>query len=153
MAAVRNQRAGIPVLQGNAWGMAYGGLVALALAALGGIPIGFDPSPSYVGAMLYLAIVSSIAGFGAYLTLVGRIGADRAAYTSVLFPVVALALSTAFEGYRWTLAGGVGVVLILAGNLVALGRGRPAATAGERESYRAAAGASAGRAARSASQA
>jgi len=140
MAAVRNQRAGIPVLQGNAWGMAYGGLTALVLAALAGLPADFDPSAAYVGAMLYLAIVSSIAGFGAYLTLVGRIGADRAAYSSVLFPIVALAISTAFEGYRWTAEGGVGVALILLGNLVALARAAPPA-------------AQAARAARSASQA
>ena len=58
----------------------------------------------------------------------GRIGADRAAYSSVLFPIVALAISTAFEGYRWTAEGAVGVVLVLAGNLVALTRtARPAA--------------------------
>ena len=97
----------------------------LALAAVVQLPIGFDPSLDYVGAMLYLAIVSSILGFGAYLTLIGRIGADRAAYSSVLFPIVALAISTAFEGYRWSPEGAVGVVLILVGNLVALTRTTP----------------------------
>jgi drug/metabolite transporter (DMT)-like permease len=115
-------------------------VVSLALAALAGLPAGFDLTLSYLGAMLYLAVVSSILGFGAYLTLISRIGADRAAYTSVLFPTVALAVSTAFEGYRWTIEGGVGVVLILLGNLVALARTAPPA-------------AQVARAARSASQA
>jgi drug/metabolite transporter (DMT)-like permease len=127
MAAVRNQRAGIPVLQGNAWGMAYGGLTALAIVGVLGLPAGFDPSSAYIGSMLYLAVVSSILGFGAYLTLVGRIGADRAAYSSVLFPIVALGISTAFEGYHWTPEGAAGIVLILLGNVVALARARPPA--------------------------
>jgi drug/metabolite transporter (DMT)-like permease len=138
MAAVRNQRAGIPVLQGNAWGMAYGGLVALAFVALAGLPAGFDPSPAYVGSMLYLAVVSSIIGFGAYLTLVGRIGADRAAYSSVLFPIVALGISTAFEGYAWTAEGAAGIVLILLGNVVALARSAPRPTAAQASCLRSA---------------
>ena len=52
--------------------------------------------------------------------MLGRIGADRAAYATVLFPVVALAISTVFEGYEWTLAASAGVVLILSGNILVL---------------------------------
>ena len=58
-------------------------------------------------------------GFTAYLMLVGRIGPERAAYCTVLFPIVALAVSTVFEGYQWTALAVVGLVLVVAGNLVA----------------------------------
>jgi drug/metabolite transporter (DMT)-like permease len=69
--------------------------------------------------------------FGCYLTLLGRIGMDRASYAMVLFPVIALALSTAFEGYRWTPFGMVGVACILAGNLIVLRKPRPVAVASD----------------------
>ena len=129
VASARNQRAGIPVLQGNAIGMAYGALCTLIVVLLRGTTLAFDPSPLYVGGVLYLAVVASIFGFGCYLTLLGRIGADRAAYTSVVFPLVALGLSTIFEGFVWTTPALAGVVLILAGNVIVLakiGRRSPA---------------------------
>jgi drug/metabolite transporter (DMT)-like permease len=65
--------------------------------------------------------------FGAYLTLLGRIGADRAAYATVLFPLVALAISTVVEDYAWTPTALIGVALVLAGNLLVLLGGRRAA--------------------------
>jgi drug/metabolite transporter (DMT)-like permease len=58
--------------------------------------------------------------FGAYLTLLGRIGADRAAYATVLFPLVALAISTVVEDYAWTPIALAGVALVLTGNLLVL---------------------------------
>jgi drug/metabolite transporter (DMT)-like permease len=64
-------------------------------------------------------VFGSVIGFTAYLMLVGRIGPERAAYCTVLFPIVALAVSTVFEGYRWSALAVVGLVLVVAGNLVA----------------------------------
>lgn len=118
--AQRNQRAGIPTLAGNAWGMAYGALVASAVSGLQGIDWTFDLSAGYLISLAYLAVFGSVVAFGAYLTLLKRIGAARAAYTAVATPVIALALSTLFEGYRWTWVGALGVVLAMAGNWLAL---------------------------------
>ena len=70
--------------------------------------------------LLYLALIGSVLAFACYLTLLGRIGADRAAYATVMFPVVALAVSTAVEGYRWTMPAVLGVVAVLAGIVLAL---------------------------------
>ena len=120
MASLRNQRAGLPVLQTNALGMAYGAAFMTGFALLRGAPLDFDPRPEYVGALIYLALFGSVIAFGCYLTLLGRIGADRAAYAAVLFPVVALAISTVLEGYVWTAPALIGVVLILAGNVLAV---------------------------------
>jgi drug/metabolite transporter (DMT)-like permease len=73
--------------------------------------------------LLYLSIFGSIIAFGAYLTLVGRIGADRAAYATVLFPLVALVISSIYEDFQWTQLALAGVALILIGNIMVVGRG------------------------------
>ena len=73
-------------------------------------------------ALVYLAVVASVIGFTTYLMLVARIGSSRAAYATVLFPVIALTISTVAEGYRWHWTGFVGLALALAGNLVLFAR-------------------------------
>lgn len=126
IASARAQMLGLPVISCNAWGMAYGALAMLLVALLSGAPAAFDTGMPYVVSLLYLALCGSVIAFGAYLTLLGRIGADRAAYATVLFPLVALAISTAVEGYVWTPAALAGVALVLTGNLlVLLQRRRP----------------------------
>jgi drug/metabolite transporter (DMT)-like permease len=122
MVATRNHRRGLPVLQVNAWSMLYGaGLVAL-LALATGQRFQFQTSWPYVASLIYLAVLGSAVAFGAYLTLMRRIGADRAAYTAVAIPVVALLLSTAFEQLQWQLATFLGIGLCLAGNVLMLRR-------------------------------
>ena len=118
------QRLGQTPLQTNAWAMAIGATVVAGWALASGQPMRFDPSVRYVGAWLYLAIPGSVIGFTAYLTLVGRMGADRAAYCTVLFPIVALNVSAAVEGYRWSTPALFGLVLVAAGNVVVFWRGR-----------------------------
>jgi drug/metabolite transporter (DMT)-like permease len=113
----------------NAWGMLVGTLALLAGCAVAGVPMAFDAAPSYVGALLYLAIPGSVIGFTAYLLLVGRLGPERAAYCTVLFPLVALAISSVVEDYRWTAPALVGLVLVMAGNLLVFRRPAPHAVA------------------------
>jgi drug/metabolite transporter (DMT)-like permease len=120
--AARNQRAGLPVVQTNAYGMAYGALATLGFALLRGVPFAFDASPGYIVSLLYLATFGSVVAFGAYLTLVGRIGVERAGYIAVVFPLVALALSWLFEGLGLSLLGLLGVLLVAGGNLLVLSR-------------------------------
>ncbi len=126
MVSVRHKARAIPVVEANTLGMSYGAGFTLLFAIGGDTPFAFDPSWGYVLSLAYLALFASVIGFGAYLTLLQRIGADRAAYSSVLFPLVALGLSTLVEGYRWTPLAAIGVALVLAGNLVVLRRPRPA---------------------------
>jgi drug/metabolite transporter (DMT)-like permease len=126
MVTVRHKLAGIPLVESNALGMGYGALCSLAVAAALGAPFVYDPRPIFSVALVYLAVIASIVGFGCYLTLIHRIGADRAAYATVLFPIVALGLSTFLEGYQWTPLAGAGVALVLLGNvLVLIRRNRP----------------------------
>lgn len=126
MVSVRHKALAIPVIEANAIGMSYGAAFALLFALARGTPPAFDLGWGYVLSLGYLALFASVIGFGAYLTLLQRIGADRAAYSSVLFPLVALGLSTVVEGYRWTPLAAIGVALVLVGNLVVLRRPKPA---------------------------
>ena len=114
--AVYHQRRQIPVLQGNAYGMIYGALAMYLAAWVMGVPITVDWNPVYLVSLVYLAVFGSIIAFWAYITLIGRIGADRAGYTNLLYPLVALMISTLVEGYLWSMAAIVGVGLVVLGN-------------------------------------
>jgi drug/metabolite transporter (DMT)-like permease len=116
----RNTKKGIPVTQANAFGMGYGGLLTLFIHFAMGGSLSMDWTIGYLGPMLYLTLFGSIVAFGCYVLLIGRIGAEYAAYVTLLMPIIALILSTLFEGYLWTANAVVGVALVLAGNLIIL---------------------------------
>ena len=119
------QARGLAPAQTNAWGMAFGAALLLGYCLASGTPFAFDPSPRYVGALLYLAVPGSVVGFTAYLTLVGRLGPERAAYCTVLFPVVALNVSALFEDYHWSASALAGLVLVMLGNVLVFRRRMP----------------------------
>jgi len=120
--SARNQRHGLPVVQLNAFGMLYGALIVGLYACVRGRPFVFDGSVHYLLSMGYLALFGSVLAFGAYLTLVGRIGADRAGYAAAVIPIVALVLSGLFEGFHWQGSTVLGIGLCLAGNVLVLQR-------------------------------
>ncbi len=122
--SARNQMGRIPVVQANAFGMSYGTILMIVVALLAGKEFTFQVTVPYTASLLYLALFGSVFAFGMYLTLIGRIGADRAAYTTLLFPLVALSLSMLFEGYRGSVGALVGVGLILIGNFLVLKKSR-----------------------------
>lgn len=114
------QRRGIPVLSSSAWGMLYGSGLLLVISLARGNPLIVEWTFKYVASLLWLAVVASVIAFAAFLTLVGRIGAPRAGYMTILFPVVALLVSTVVEGYRWTPLAVLGLFLVIAGNVMVL---------------------------------
>ncbi|MFC0399760.1 DMT family transporter [Paraburkholderia rhizosphaerae] len=117
----RMQAMGLHPLVTNSWAMLIGAAVLTVGSAVAGLSFVPQTDARYVGALVYLAVLGSVVGFTAYLTLVGRIGPERAAYCTVLFPFVALAASTVFEGYRWSPLAVIGLALVVLGNLVAFG--------------------------------
>lgn len=120
MVSIKNSRENIPVLEANTFGMMYGAVFSFILALAMGIPLTYEMTYEYTLSLLYLALFGSAIAFGCYLTLMKNIGADKAAYASVLFPIVALAVSTIFEGYIWTSLSIIGVCLTLLGNIIAV---------------------------------
>lgn len=109
-----------PTITILAWSMLWGSLANAAFAyAIYGPPI-IDPRPAYIGGVLYLSIIGSVVTFPLYFRLIRDIGPGKAAYTGVLIPVVAMLLSTIFEGYVWSMLALAGGVLAMAGLVVAM---------------------------------
>ncbi len=110
------------MVQSNTYGMTYGAMLMLVLAWSTGHEFNFEFTVSYVSSLVFLSVFASIIAFWSYLTLLGRVGVERAAYATLIFPLVALGISTIFEGYQWTVYSVIGIVLILGGNLLILKR-------------------------------
>ena len=109
-----------PLFAMLAWAMAIGALAdALLAIAIAGPPT-IDWSPAYWLGLVYLALAATVIAFSLYLPVVRKIGPGRAAYSSVLVPVIAMGLSTIFEDYQWSLLAAAGGLLALGGMLVAL---------------------------------
>lgn len=123
MLSARFQNAGIPVLQGTGLAMAYGAGFLAAIAAITGKPLVFDFGFPYVASLLYLAVFGTVVGYGAYFIVAGRIGPERAAYSIVATPVLALVVSTVLEGLVWRPNIAVGMLLVVVGNILVLSRG------------------------------
>ncbi|PRD41890.1 EamA family transporter [Phyllobacterium phragmitis] len=115
--SARLQKRGLPLISMNGWGMVYGTLWAAFLAVVFGKHFTVAWTGEYLGSLVFLAVVSTVLAFFAYLTLLGRIGSARAGYATVMFPVFALIVSTILEGYQWTVLAVAGLLLVLAGNL------------------------------------
>jgi len=122
--SAKTQRLKIPVMQANALGMGYASMFLAIIALVSGLNFEFEWTGEYIGSLVYLAIFGSVIAFGSFLTLLGRIGPDKAGYISLVYPVIALVFSTIFEAYQWNLLGFVGVLVILVGNFIAMGKYR-----------------------------
>ena len=120
--SAHNQKNKLPVIQTNAFGMLYGAISMFIISLIFGKSFNLDVSFAYIGSLVYLTIFGSIIAFSSYLTLLGRIGADKSGYVALVIPIFALILSTIFEGYKWSIFALLGVTLILVGNILVLRR-------------------------------
>lgn len=122
MISSRHQRRGLDILSTNAYAMTYGAILMGVFSLTQHQPFTIELTSRYLGSLLYLAIFGSVIAFAAYFSLIGRIGASGAAYSTLLFPLVALSISTLYEDYHWHLNAIIGLLLILLGNLVMFSR-------------------------------
>jgi drug/metabolite transporter (DMT)-like permease len=120
LVSMRLNRDGLPVLPTAAWGMGYGALVAAGSALLRGDAWTFEPTLAYAASLVYLAVIGSVVAFGAFLTLLARVGPGPSSFVGIATPVIAMLLSAAFEGYAWTWAATLGIALAVTGNAIAL---------------------------------
>ena len=117
----------LPAVSLLAWAMFYGTVCNAVLAwALSGPPV-IPTSGAYWAGTAYLAIAGSVVTFPMYYTLIRQLGAGRAAYSGVAVIVIAMLISTVFEGYRWSLLSSAGAALATIGLIVALRARKPAA--------------------------
>ncbi len=116
----------LPLFSLLAWSMAIGAALDVVIAfALTGPPV-FEARPGYWLGVAYLALAASVLCFSLYYPVVRKIGPGKAAYSSAIVPIIAMALSTAFEGFQWTPLSIAGAALAIGGMVLALGaRARP----------------------------
>jgi drug/metabolite transporter (DMT)-like permease len=126
------------VMQGTQTARAYPMIPMLGVAMLLGAsfdgafawattgPPVIELTPAYLAATLYLGVFASAIAFPLYFGVLRVIGPAKAAYSGVLVPVIAMCLSTLFEGYRWSLLAGAGAALVIGGLVIALRARRPA---------------------------
>ncbi|MCL2011258.1 MAG: DMT family transporter [Cystobacterineae bacterium] len=122
MAAIRSQREKVQIIPGTAWALAYGAAMSALVGAIAGVEWAFDVRPVYVFSLLYLSLFGTIVACLCYLTLLKREGAALASYVNIVTPVVALLLSTLFEGHAWTWVAAAGAALALFGNFLTMKR-------------------------------
>ncbi|WP_461534867.1 DMT family transporter [Spongorhabdus nitratireducens] len=127
MIGVRHARCGLKAWTTTLWGMMYGCLILALVSSMvifkqygASDLVLWDSSVRYLGSLLYLVIVATVLGFTAYLMLVARIGANYSAYALVITPVVALTLSSLFEGFVWNSLTITGLGVIILGNICVL---------------------------------
>lgn len=120
MFAYQNHRLKIPVMTFNAYGMLYGAGFSLIIGLLLNENFALPMTSSFLFSLSYLSLFGTVIAFWAYQTLVGTIGADRAAYTSIISPVIAIIISTLFENIAFGMNTFIGIILCFAGNLIAL---------------------------------
>jgi len=120
MLSIKNQQLKLPLLSANAWAMAYGASFMTIMLLAQGKSFSFSFTFSYISSLLYLAVFGSVIAFGCYLTLLNRIGAHQASYANIIFPAVAVIISTFVEDFSWSIHTVLGLAFILAGNLVVL---------------------------------
>lgn len=127
LSASRNAVNGLPFWPALGTGMVYGSLLTALTLPLA--PQGLPTAPSWWLSLAYLSLAGSIAAFAGYLTIQQRLGPGKASTVGVMTPVLALVVSTLFEGFRpdaFTLAG---ATLAILGNVWML---RPAVRAAVR---------------------
>ena len=120
MVSAACQKRGIPVLASASWGMLYGACYLALFSFISNHEFIIEPTAKYVLGLVWLALVSSVMTFAAYLSLIGRIGPSRAGYATVIFPVFALLISTVFESYTWSRLAFIGLGLVICGNVIML---------------------------------
>ncbi len=119
----------LPLFALLAWSMAAGAAIdALAALLMTGPPV-FDARPAYWLGVFYLALPASVLTFSLYYPVVRKIGPGKAAYSSVLVPIIAMGFSTWLENYRWNALTIAGALLALGGMVAALGRSRSSVAA------------------------
>ena len=119
----------LPSLGALAWAMLIGAAINAAIASVVAGPPTWDWRPEYAAGVLMLGIVASALAFGLYFDLVRTIGPAEAAWTGIPIPIIAMALSTVFEDYRWSALAIAGTVVAMIGLVIALRMPKPVSAA------------------------
>ena len=124
MFAYKNHLMKVPVMTFNMYGMMYGAMFSLLIGLVTGQSFILPMTSSFLWSLAYLSFFGTVVAFWAYQTLVGTIGAERAAYTSIISPVIAVTISMYYENVNFTPQLFAGMIFCFVGNLLALKKPR-----------------------------
>lgn len=122
MLSIRNQKKQAPLHAANAWGMFYGSMALGLWALFKGDAFILPMNVAYITSLLYLALFGSVIAFGCYLTLLNRIGAQKTSYANVMFPAIAVLISSLVENFQWSIFTAIGLSCIFIGNIIVLSK-------------------------------
>ena len=120
MLSIKNQKNNVPIVQANAWGMMYGAIFTSLAVIVQGKQFTFSFEPAYLTSLVYLSLFGSVIAFGCYLSLMTRIGSHKTSYANIIFPAIAVIISTVVEDFAWSEYTVIGLSFVLLGNLVVL---------------------------------
>ena len=120
MFSFKNHQLKIPVVVFNSYGMLYGALLTLFIGICNGETFHFPTQTSFIFSLMYLVVFGTVIAFWAYQTLIGTMGADRAGYSSIISPMIAVVISSIFENVKFTLFIILGIIFCLLGNVISL---------------------------------
>ena len=122
MISIKNQQKKAPIHAANAWGMAYGALGLGIWAFIKGDTFSLPMNIAYISSLLYLSVFGSVIAFGCYLTLLNRIGAHKTSYANIMFPAIAVLISSFVEDFQWSTYTVIGLSCIVVGNVIVLSK-------------------------------
>lgn len=120
MISVRNSNHGMNLFAANAWGMLYGTLFLILIALIIGSEFIIPLTMPFLSSLIYLSLFGTVIAFATFFMLLRDMGPEKASYVIVLFPAVAVTLSSLFEGFIWSTNIVFGFVLVLLGNAIVL---------------------------------
>lgn len=115
----------LPMASMLGWSMLWGAALDAVYAWVTSGPPVVEWRAGYFGGIAFLGIMASAVAFSLYFRIIRDIGPAKAAYSSVIIPVIAMGFSTLFEGYRWTELAAAGSVIALIGMVIALSAPKP----------------------------
>jgi drug/metabolite transporter (DMT)-like permease len=127
LAASRNRHHALPFWSALGWGMVYGAALSTVVVVGLGQSFSWPTAASWWASLTFLSLAGSLIAFACFLELQHRVGVGAASTVGVMTPVLALGVSTLFEGYRPVALSALGAALAIAGNVLIL-RARPGAS-------------------------
>ena len=116
--SIRKQQ--IPILASNGWSMFYGAVITGLFCLVSQKSFHVNITQEFILSFIYLSVLGTVVSFWSYIKLIENIGPTKAAFTSVVSPIIALAVSTFFENFHWTVYLLIGSALCIIGNVMAL---------------------------------
>jgi drug/metabolite transporter (DMT)-like permease len=102
-----------PLYTSIAYGCAISSIFLFLFNVARGNEFGFDFSLSYITSLAYLVLVATVLAFICLFYLIQNIGSTRANYTALVYPAIALIISSFFEDLSFNFLSFVGFGMII----------------------------------------